>query len=316
MPTPIANGELGSVSRPKINAALGAVTDESDILLTSRTAAVTAPSTGFAKAFARSIGGRIMAAILGPQGFDTIVQPHIGRGSVCLTVANGGASTGLSSIRMGPITVAGTLTATTAGNGSLHALMKRVEALITTAAATAIASFRTSSNLWFLGSSSAKLGGFHFVYRWGPATGVATATMRAFVGMSGTAAGTAPTDVEPSSLLNQVGMGWDAADAQIQIMHNDGTGVSTKIALGASFPVPTTDRAKVYELALYSPPGSTQRVDYQVTDLDTDAVASGTITADLPAASLALGFRSYMSAGGTSSVVGMAFMGLYIESDY
>lgn len=37
------------------------------------------------------------------------------------------------------------------------------------------------------------------------------------------AAVTAPTDVQPSTILNIIGMGWDAADANIQIMHNDGS---------------------------------------------------------------------------------------------
>jgi Phage portal protein len=134
-----------------------------------------------------------------------------------------------------------------------------------------------------------------------------------YYGMASSTA--APTDVEPSTITNSVGMGWDAADTSIQIMHR-GAGAVTKIDLGASFPVPTADRAKAYELALYAPPGTPQYVGYEVTDLATGAVASGTITTNLPTTATLLAPRGWMSVGGASSVIGIALMGLYIETDY
>lgn len=51
-----------------------------------------------------------------------------------------------------------------------------------------------------------------------------------------------PTDVDPSTSIQHVGIGWDSADANVQIMFNDGTGSSSKIDLGSSWPVPVTDR--------------------------------------------------------------------------
>ena len=41
-----------------------------------------------------------------------------------------------------------------------------------------------------------------------------------------------------------------------------------------------------------------------------------TITSNLPAATTLLGFQAYNSAGGTSSVMGIALASLYIETDY
>jgi hypothetical protein len=111
-------------------------------------------------------------------------------------------------------------------------------------------------------------------------------------------------------------MGWDAADTNIQMMHNDGSGTATKIDLGASFPVPTVDRTSVYEVALFSPPGTTQSVGYRVTDLVSGAEASGTITTDLPTNSTLIAPHLYMSVGGTSSVIGVKIFGVYIETDY
>jgi hypothetical protein len=143
---------------------------------------------------------------------------------------------------------------------------------------------------------------------------VATATSRCFVGLN-TSTG-AGTDVEPSSRTAQVGMGWDAADANIQFMHNDATGASTKIDLGAAFPVPTADRQEVYEIAMFSPPGTTQSVTYEITNLNSGAVATGTVTTDLPTATTALNPYSALSVGGTSSVIGICLFSLYVETDY
>ena len=69
---------------------------------------------------------------------------------------------------------------------------------------------------------------------------MATTTNRAFFGLA--AVTSAPTDVEPSTTVNCVCMGWDAADTNIQIMTNDAAGICTKTDLGASFPVPTGRR--------------------------------------------------------------------------
>lgn len=108
-------------------------------------------------------------------------------------------------------------------------------------------------------------------------------------------------------------MGWDAADANVQMMFNDASGTCTKVDLGASFPVPSTDRSTLYELELYSPPGTTQTVYWRVTNLITGDVTSGTQTTDLPIVSGLLAPRLWMSVGGTSSVIGMALGNVYLD---
>jgi hypothetical protein len=112
-----------------------------------------------------------------------------------------------------------------------------------------------------------------------------------------------------------VGMGWDAADTNIQFMYR-GAGSVTKVDLGANFAVPTSDRSKLYELVMYSPPGTSQSVSYRVTDLITGTSTSGTVSSNLPTNSTFLAPRGWMSVGGTSSVIGIAFLSLYLETDY
>jgi hypothetical protein len=96
-------------------------------------------------------------------------------------------------------------------------------------------------------------------------------------------------------------------------MHNNASGTATKIDLGASFPRPTVDQTSLYELSLFSPKGTTQSVDWLVTDPVSGATASGTITTDLPATTTLLAPRGYMSVGGTSSVIGFGLVGMYLD---
>jgi hypothetical protein len=211
------------------------------------------------------------------------------------------------------LTVTGVATAANKATTNRQTMMKRIEALVTVAATTAVAGWRSATAQWSVGGAGASDGGFEFMCRWGPATGVATTTNRGFCGLANSVA--APTDVEPSTITNMIGMGWDAADTNIQLMRRDGSTL-TKIDLGSNFPVPVSDRTKVYEIYLYSPSGATQSVQYLVTDLATGNTASGTITTLLPTTATFLCPRCWMSVGGTSSVIGVALMNIFISSTY
>jgi hypothetical protein len=249
---------------------------------------------------------------MGPSGLYSALNPHFGRNKIGLFLppGNGGSVT-----NMGIATAAtGTSTGANVATTNRHTRMRRHEWLVTTASTSAVVGFRCSATQWTVNGSTAGDGGFHMVMRWGPATGVSNGSHRAFAGMRNSTA--APTDVNPSTLVNICGMGYDAADANIQFMHNDGSGAATKIDLGSAFPKPDTDRESVYEIALFAPPGSTRLLGYEVTDLVSGAVATGAVTTDLPGLSTLMAPWSMMSVGGVSSVIGIAIMGLYIETDY
>jgi hypothetical protein len=287
------------------------VSDDNEIDLPVQSAP-TAPVADRLKLFAGKRGGRLLQRIMGPTNLATFLQPHFGFSTIASWQAAGN-STAISAIGAAALVATGTATASNVANTNLHSMMRRIDYLVTTAATTAVAGFRSAAAQYLVGGPAADLGGFYFTCRWGPATGVATATNRAFVGMGSSTA--APTDVEPSSIANIVGMGWDTADANIQFMHR-GSGAVTKIDLGGAFAVPTADRSKVYELTMFSPPGTPQTLHYEVRELGTSNAASGTVSANLPTASTLLAPRGWMSVGGTSSVIGIALMNLYIETDF
>lgn len=208
-------------------------------------------------------------------------------------------------------TVGGTATAASIANTNKFTYTPRTEALVTTAATTAIAFYRGTNNVVSVGATQAGLGGFRYSLTWGPATGVSNGSHRAFAGLANITS--APSDVEPSTTASCVAMGWDAADANVQMFFNDASGNCTKVDLGASFPVPSADRTTFYRLDLFSPPGTTQSVQWRVTDMVSNATASGTQTTDLPTTATLLAPRLWMSVGGVSSVVGLAIFGMLLD---
>lgn len=273
-----------------------------------------APAAGGVKLFGRDVGGRILPAIIGPSGLDTSLQPFFGRNKIAYfsPAGSGGADSQIAIV----INATGTAQTTAVATTNLVTYMRRREWAVTTAATTAVAGLRGGGNQFGLGGTAAGLGGFFLVWRWGFGRGPSTTggTLRGFAGMTATTV--APTDVNPSSLLNMCGMGCDAADANLQFMRNDGAGTATKTDLGANFAKPTTNDSTMYELVLFARPGTTQSLTYLCTNLVNGATASGTVTSDIPATTTLLNINSYASVGGTSSVIGFVTNLIYIETDY
>ena len=304
----------GSTTQMQFNNA-GAFAGASDVLVENSqlrlptASGTTQPASGGTKLIGMTKAGRTVPAFLTQDGLVRGVQSDLARGFPLLWKAMPN-NVALTTIGCGTPTAVGTATAANIATTNLVTYTPRLEYLVTAAATTAIAGFRGLATMVTVGGGAAGVGGFHFHGVWGPATGVATTTTRAFFGLANITS--APTDVEPSTSVNCIAMGWDAADTNIQIMFNDAAGTCTKTDLGASFPVPTTDRTALYSLEMFSPRGTTQSVEWLVTDMVSGATASGTISTNLPANSSLLAPRGWISVGGTSSVIGfgLASVGL------
>lgn len=57
----------------------------------------------------------------------------------------------------------------------------------------------------------------------------------AFIGLVDTSGATSNLALAPSSMVNMLGIGCDEGDTNWQLMHNDASGVATKVDLGANF---------------------------------------------------------------------------------
>lgn len=261
-----------------------------------------APAAGGVKFFGLGYGNAPHPAFLGPLDVAPLaLQTAIGEGNFMQWTPATGTTASVWGIPAAAVN--GTATAAATDVGSRRARLKRLEYLVTVASTSALASWRWNSSQITIGGGNSWEGGFRGVLHGGPSTGVTNSSHRFFMGLIESFGG---SDVNPSTQLRIVGIGYDAADTQLQAMHNDGSGTATKIPLGASFPKPNADRAFTYRLRLYSPPGSTQSVAYEVTYLETGAVATGTITTDIPATTDRLQPLIYAGVGGVSSVVGIA----------
>lgn len=257
--------------------------------------------------YAKSVGGRQMFAQLGKSGVDYSYQPFLGRNRITSHQANGNATT-LTSIGSVAPTAGGTATARNVATTNKFTWMRRVGYV---SATTGNASAGLRSAVLQIGRGNlAETGGFHLVLRFGVSDTVQVPGARLFAGLTSSTAVLANGD--PSTLTNIIGVGTDAADTNLFIMHNDGVNPSTKISLGASFP--ETTNSIMYELALYCAPNGTS-VFYDVLNMNTNVEASGEITTDLPLNTQLLAWQVWRHNVNTGVAVGIDVASVYIETD-
>jgi len=159
---------------------------------------------------------------------------------------------------------------------------------------------RNSAALWAIG------GGFYFVADWGISdTNYAVGTHN-FWGLTSSIANLSiggVSNLQPSALLNIIGVANDSTDANLQIMFNDGVGTAQKIDLGVNFPSNRNSTGAVlssmYLVELYNASNSSS-VKYRVTNKENGFVAQGTLTNDLPSDTTLLAYQGGRSMGVTS----------------
>ena len=210
------------------------------------------------------------------------------------------------------VTATGTVTQPTKATTSNFTFANRWETLVTSASTTAVAGFRTNNQTTGFGNASG-MGGFYYNSLTGPTTGLSNTNARYFSGFANSTS--APTDVDPSTLTNVFGIGYDDTDANLQFMHNDGTSTCTKVDLGSSFAVSTSDRTNFYRLIMYAEP-NTSTVYYKVIDMVDGDVATGSVSSNLPSNTTMFGPYGYTSVGGSSAVTGFSLMQLEIFTDF
>jgi hypothetical protein len=123
----------------------------------------------------------------------------------------------------------------------------------------------------------------------------------------------APTDVNPSTLLNIIGVGYDAADTNWQVMTNNGTGAAVKVDTGIARP--SADRQTMYSVMVFCPSGGAWTAVRIVDEGTGSTYESAQLSADIPATTQTLTPNCYASVGGTSSVVGLTFGGMWFDTD-
>ena len=268
----------------------------------------TVPSDSYGTIFIKKIGGRIMAAQIGPSGLDTTLQANLGGNKVAMWMPPGGSTTVPGIFGMAALTAVGTATARTVATTNLLSRMTRL-GYVSAATAGSLAGAREAVAKFTTGAGPG-LGGFFARYRFGVSDPAVVAGARMFIGLD--AATAAPTNVEPSTKVNCIGVAQISTSSNLNIVYGNAT-AKTPIDLGANFPANTA--ADAYELNLFSPPAG--GVHWQVRRLNTVFEASGFVSStEAPSATTLLCHQLWRCNNATALAVGLDVCGIYIETDH
>lgn len=284
------------------------VVDGDGLLIVADASAPAAPAAGRINLFGKALGGMSVPAFIGSAGAAAMVQGSFAQKRAAMWAAQGGTNIALTTYGGFAMGDTGTRTTRSMASTNMFTSTRRL-GLVSAATAGATARQAGQTNVIWRGNA-AGLGGFFFACRFGCSDAATVADARTFVGLCGSVIG----NVNPSTLLNMVGVGTDSGDANLSIMTNDAAGTATKVSLGANFPDHTLS-TDMYELMLYAAPNASE-ISYQITRLNTGDVASGTLTTDLPTATQFMAPMVHRNNGTTALAVGIDFANLYIETDY
>lgn len=266
------------------------------------------PDVGYGTIFIKKIAGRAMAAQIGPSGLDTALQAHLGGNKVALWMPPGGSTAVPGVFGMAALTVTGTATSRAVATTNLLTRMTRL-GYVSAATAGSLAGAREAVSKFTTGAGPG-LGGFFARYRFGVSDPAVVAGARMFIGLD--AATAAPTNVEPSTKVNCIGVAQISTSSNLNIVYGNAT-AKTPIDLGADFPANTN--ADAYELNLFSPP--TGGVHWHVRRLNTPFEATGFLSsAETPDATKLLRHQLWRCNNATALAVGLDVCGIYIETDH
>lgn len=260
------------------------------------------PAEGL-RLFSQRRGGRDNAAMRGSSGMVRTLMEQIGTAGIRWAVAGFNAT----AMSVAGFTFASTGTATSRfiATTSLFLSAGRV-GNVSAGTAGSAAGFR-STNTHCLRGDAAGIGGFYCVTRFGVAA--FTSDSRGFCGVFG---GTTIANVDPSTLANIFGIGWDAADSNLQLLHNDAAGLATKVDLGTDFPAKTT-ATDLYEFRFGCAPNGTT-IEWSLERLNTGNFLPGIATGNLPVGATPLAWQLWINNGATASAVGVDLCSMAIFS--
>lgn len=293
--------------------------DVGDLVLIQQPTPVT-PMTGMVKLFCKNIANRFFPAFIGVSGMDAIIQPALFRQAIGTwrPAGNGVVLPGV--FGMAAPTAVGTATARTVATTNLFTRMIRI-GYVSVATVGGLASHYHAAAQFALGDG-AGLGGFFHSRRFAITDAAAVTGARAFFGLSSTVA--APTNVEPSTLLNQIGIAQLSTDATQLYLVYGGSAAQAAIPLGINFP-PMQGVGAIngvaYDLSIFSAPNLNGVVTIRLERIGTAFVYENTITpatagVQTPLNTTLLAYRCWRTNNATALAVGIDICNIYQETDY
>lgn len=307
-----AGGSSGQVQYNNVGVLDGStklnIASDSHCLLVDTTGASPAAPVGGLKLFSRLYCGRSLMSQVGPSGNEYAFQVALSGNKISWYTALGNGTT-VSVVNFGN-TATGTATARNVATTNFFTQLRRV-GYVSAATAGSSAGTRHAAQQFWRGNGTA-LGGFWYVARFGLSSASSVATQRTFVGLIASTA--VLSNADPSSQLNILGFGVDAADTAWTFMHNDGTGVATKETLSGTFP-PRDLSLTAYEVCIYCQPNSST-VYYSMQALNPGGVlVEGSVTTDIPSSTTLLSPQIWTNNGSTALACAIDVISQYIETN-
>ncbi len=249
-----------------------------------------APSTGYLTQFIKKIAGLEQPFVLSSMGVESALQRALWNTHKVdwRPAAAAGVYSGTVGANLGTPTIS--IPTTT----NIFTAMRRSNFPTVVTTTNQQVGIRTEAMFWR--GNASLLGGWFMVCRMG-FTSIKTAC-RAFVGFtSGT---TAVVTVDPSTLTNMCGFGFDVGDTAWTFMHNDASGTCTKDAISGQGTLATANTG--YEFYIYCKPNDST-VYYRMVRTDTMAVLCDTsATTNLPVNTTLLTAQC-IGSNGTANIV-------------
>jgi hypothetical protein len=264
---------------------------------------------------------RTMPTVTGPSGMDYMLQPAIFRQKVGMWTPPGNATTVPGVFGTTAWTAVGTATARSVATTNLMTRQRRL-GYVSAATAGSITSIRTAAAQYTTGNGSG-LGGFFASWRFNMSDAAAVSGVRSFVGfLSATGA---PTNVEPSTYTNGIGIAQLSTASDRLYLVYGGSAAQTAVDLGTGFPpyngTVGINNGVPYDFAIWCSPNSNGVINWQLTRLDTNTTTGNTITpgtpgTQTPANTTLLNPVAWRCNNATAAAVGMDIVHFYIETDY
>ncbi len=251
--------------------------------------------------------GRRMLSQNDSNGLKHIFQPTLFSAKIAWWSAMGGNST-LSTFNFNTV-INGTSINRNVATTNLFSSMRRV-GFATGNSAGSSAGIRHSLQQFFR-SSTAGMGGFFYVVRFGISSATIISTQRSFVGFAATTS--ALSNADPSTQTNILGFGVDSADSSWSFMHNDGTGTATKDTLIGTFP-PRDSSISMFEARIFSTSASPS-VYYSLEVLGGGSLYEGSTSTNIPAINTLLAPQIWTNNGTTGTACSIDIVSQYLETE-
>lgn len=244
--------------------------------------------------------------------FSGFIQNAFWHKRVSMHAPNGG-NYGIATIGAPPLTTQGTLTHRWPAASNMFKRTKR-QGYVSSATAGSVSGFRVNNEPFWLGDGS--IGGLFSTVTFGCSDAATVAGARQFVGMYALSY-VPPANVEPSTLLNCIGVGHGEADTNLQV-YISGSTAQPPIDLGADFPINTLS-VDVYRFSVQSKKSPSGELFWKVERLNTGHVAEGSVVGVHPVMPLSTtplsNLWAYRSNNATALAVGLDFMFSYTQTD-